>query len=406
MTRHVCLVTPGHLSTNPRLVKEADALAAAGYRVSIVCAEYLAWAAAADSQFAQRPWAVSVVRFGRRAGVARHVAQRIGQIVAQGLWRATGRLLERAFHPVVPALTRAACAVRADLYIAHNLAALPAAARAAKEHRAILGFDAEDFHRGFWRDDEPDSLAAQLTRALEQRYLPHCRHLTASSEGISQAYEQSCGVRRARVVLNVFPLEAIEPSPPHDPPRLYWFSQTVGPGRGLETAVRAIAIARSRPRLVLRGDPSPGYREQLNALARAEQVADRIEWLGPEPPSAMVRLAAQHDMGLAAETSETANHRMCLSNKTFTYLMAGIPVLASNTPAQVALQRELDGAMLVYPQGDAAALAGCLDRFTGSPEALAAAKARARQLAQGRFNWETESQAFLDEVARSLAGDA
>jgi glycosyltransferase involved in cell wall biosynthesis len=334
------------------------------------------------------------------------VAQRIGQIVAQGLWRATGRLLERAFHPVVPALTRAACAVRADLYIAHNLAALPAAARAAKAHRAILGFDAEDFHRGFWRDDEPDSLAAQLTRALEQRYLPQCRHLTASSEGIAQAYEQSCGVRRARVVLNVFPLEAVEPSPPHDPPRLYWFSQTVGPGRGLETAVRAIAIARSRPQLVLRGDPSPGYREQLDALARAEQVTDRIEWLGPEPPSAMVRLAAQNDIGLAAETNETPNHRMCLSNKTFTYLMAGIPVVASDTPAQVALQRELDGAMLVYPQGDAKGLAECLDRLTRSTEALAAAKARARQLAQARFNWETESRAFLDEVARSLAGSA
>ena len=29
--RRVCLLTPGHLSTNPRLVKEADALANAGY---------------------------------------------------------------------------------------------------------------------------------------------------------------------------------------------------------------------------------------------------------------------------------------------------------------------------------------------------------------------------------------
>jgi hypothetical protein len=35
------LVTPGHLSTNPRLVKEADALAAAGYQVSVVSARFI-----------------------------------------------------------------------------------------------------------------------------------------------------------------------------------------------------------------------------------------------------------------------------------------------------------------------------------------------------------------------------
>ena len=32
----VCLVSPGHLSSNPRLVKEANALAEAGYQVHVI----------------------------------------------------------------------------------------------------------------------------------------------------------------------------------------------------------------------------------------------------------------------------------------------------------------------------------------------------------------------------------
>ena len=38
----ICLVTPGQPSTNPRLVKEADALCEAGYDVQVVACKYQA----------------------------------------------------------------------------------------------------------------------------------------------------------------------------------------------------------------------------------------------------------------------------------------------------------------------------------------------------------------------------
>ena len=36
----ICLLTPGHLSTNPRLTKEADALVSAGFEVCVLAADY------------------------------------------------------------------------------------------------------------------------------------------------------------------------------------------------------------------------------------------------------------------------------------------------------------------------------------------------------------------------------
>ena len=51
----ICLLTPGQLATNPRLVKEADALSAAGYEVSVICTSFLDWAMQHDASFEKRP---------------------------------------------------------------------------------------------------------------------------------------------------------------------------------------------------------------------------------------------------------------------------------------------------------------------------------------------------------------
>ena len=53
---HICLVGAGQLSTTPRLVKEADALVEAGYRVTTVTTRFLDWACEADREFDGRAW--------------------------------------------------------------------------------------------------------------------------------------------------------------------------------------------------------------------------------------------------------------------------------------------------------------------------------------------------------------
>src|SRR3981081_640790 len=39
MRRSVCIISPGHLASNPRAIKEADALHEAGYRVTMVAGD-------------------------------------------------------------------------------------------------------------------------------------------------------------------------------------------------------------------------------------------------------------------------------------------------------------------------------------------------------------------------------
>ena len=83
----ICLVTTSQPSANPRLVKEADALVAAGHDVHVVGAHWVDWATEADAALiAARGWSFSFVdwrktgparRCGGRRGSRQHAARRI-----------------------------------------------------------------------------------------------------------------------------------------------------------------------------------------------------------------------------------------------------------------------------------------------------------------------------------------
>jgi glycosyltransferase involved in cell wall biosynthesis len=232
-------------------------------------------------------------------------------------------------------LTIAAAREPADLYIAHYTAAVPAAAAAARRHQTAFGFDAEDFHLG---EFAPDSPARRTIQIIEKTFLPHCAHITAASPRIAEAYATTYDIPAPTVVLNVFPLSHAPNAPTPagavvPGPSLYWFSQTIGPDRGLETAVVALGLARSRPHLYLRGANAAGFPQRLVDLARKNGAEGRVHILEPEAPADMERLAAAYDIGLVSETGHIENRRIALTNKLFSFVLAGIPVVASAIPA-------------------------------------------------------------------------
>lgn len=412
-SRSVCLLTTGHLSTNPRLVKEADALAEAGYHVRVVASRFWAWAAAADATFAGRPWASEAIPFGElatgRGSAWRRVRYRIAREVAQRMdpQRAPDALLFRASHYVTPELARAAGRVPADLYIAHNLGALPAAAAAARRHHACLGFDAEDFHRGQLAERPETKATRALVAAIEERFLSRCDYVTAASDGIGQAYADATGIERPTTVLNVFPSSDLDThidpeSLAHEVPEgtrsLHWFSQTIGPNRGLEDVVRALPMLPHDVILSLRGGWAAGYERELRGLAEQLGVGTRLRALSHCPPDEMVRRATQHHIGLALEVGETENRDLCVTNKIFTYVLAGLPTVATDTTGQRGVQAELPEAVRLYPSGDIDRLVDAIRHMLATPAAREAVRKDAE-----RYTWDREQEVFLEVVSRTLA---
>jgi glycosyltransferase involved in cell wall biosynthesis len=217
---------------------------------------------------------------------------------------------------------------------------------------------------------------------------------------ISEEYTKKYRVRPL-TIHNTFSLErdVPEPSAPHGPLRVYWFSQTLGPTRGLEVLVQAFGRADVAGELHLRARIVPAFFDQLQRLQRDVAPALTLVPLEPAPPDDMVKLAQTYDAGWSGEELSFPNRAWCLGNKIFTYLAAGVPVILSRTPAQTALARDLGEAAFAFD--DVEHLAQLLRELAADPARRCRARRAARAAAERRWHWEhpADRGALLSAVA-------
>jgi hypothetical protein len=389
----VTVVTSGHLSTCPRMLKSADALA----EVRVIATRHEPWATDADVDVAsRRSWSAETIDYRRGEGAtywwtgARHRAARAAA-AAIGPSRAPLAVVSCAFSRVHSELVRAICADPGDLIYGGTTGALAAIAEAARRSGMTYAVDLEDFHSGETSGREAplvDALAARV----EHDVMRGAAFVTTSSELIASAYKQRDGVDMA-VVHNTFALPSRPPDVSRVDParlRLYWFSQTIGPGRGLEHAIAAAGRAGIAAELTLRGRPLPGYLESLRSMVSTHAPRLSLVHHFPAPPDAMIDLARGYDVGLALEGMDVRNHQLALSNKALTYILAGVAVAITDTPGQHELALDLGRAAALVPVSDLDPLAAAFARWAADPAELDCAKRTAWAAATRRWHWEHE----------------
>lgn len=414
-SKRVCLVSSHHLSYNPRLLKEADALHEAGYDVRVVAMNvHPAQGRWDESLMRTRRWRLQRLNArrdgpGRLTWLAASVRQKFFQ--KAHFLRHSGALNELALSRFLPELSRMAVSEPADLYIAHNLPALPAAFRAARRQKARLGFDAEDFHRGeFHVGAQVNRLAVEVTKSIEENYIPRCDYVTAASGGIAAAYAEAVHIPLPTTILNVFPLSHRNAGTPKEELAnekcapglsLYWYSQVIGSDRGLDDILQALALLPEGISLHLRGSWSRAYEPAFRAQAKRLGIEHRVFILPPAPPGQLVERAAQHDVGLALEPGDRPNNRLAASNKLFTYFLAGLAVAATDVAGQRGIMEAAPGTGFRFHAGDVERLAGELRSWVDNPGQLQVAKKQSRLVGESRFCWDLE-KAKLAEIVRQV----
>jgi len=409
--KSICFITSGHLASNPRLVREATAAEEAGYDISVVFNQHLSPSVCEHDEkiLDEHPgWDAERVVWTKEPweGYARWFVSGVRRRAARWLFHVAGM---EATAPWAQSRTysemlRAARRFDADLYTARHLEALCVAAQVAREKDARLGFDAKDFHRGELPDTPESEEKRHLYRVIEERYLPQADFITAASDGIAEAYAETLDIDRPTTILNVFPLnrreggcnrEKLSEETPDEGRSIHWFSQTIGPNRGLEDALRALPHLPDDTYLSLRGRWSESYRGRFMKEAERLGVADRIRTLGRVPSGEVVQRASEHDVGIVLEQpSASQNRDICVTHKFFAYLLAGLPVASTATTGQKPFCEELDRAVKCYPPGDAEALSRSLQELLDDPGAPEAA----REAAEVRYNWDHEKEKFLGLV--------
>lgn len=410
----ICLLTPTQPSVNPRIVKEADALAEAGHQVHVLCGHTVAWADKSDSLLLQeRNWTHSYV--GGAPGSLGHwwTRARHGGIRRSApTWKWSRNIACCALARITPELRAAALEIDADLYIAHYTGALAAAGEVARRRGVLLAFDAEDFESGYYDYKSGPRAIDQLTEDVEREYLPDCCYVTAASDGIGEAYAAKYGIAKPTTVLNVFPRShrplVFRPTDATAPLKLHWFSQTIGGDRGLEDVIGAMAILPdTKMELYLRGKCAAVYRSRLLELAKSKGLNPAtITFSPPAISDEVIRLSAEYDVGLALEPPTTANRELCVANKIFSYLLAGNAVAASSTTGQKAIMERLGFAGFLYQPGDCEGLARGLRVWHDDRAQLEAARRQAWLLGANVFNWDFEKKKLVKVVDSVLNAPA
>jgi len=410
--RRICIITNATICCNPRVVKEADALSAAGYEVRVVASQHVSWAVDWDRQLmAQRSWKLDSIRWHDRENGNLRLRSGLRQRAFRALTNLTTERLipERAYSRLFDELLHEATKCHSDLFIAHNPQALPVAALAAEYFGVDFAFDSEDFHTGEFSLPEQQSASYRLLSHLEARYLPNCAYVTSPSDEISDVLKSRYQLKRVQTIHNVFgwserkTLDGVIKDRRGPELSLYWYSQIVGLDRGLQDAIRAVALLNSSAQLHIRGDLAENVREELTKLARANGVDDCVHFHPPVPPEELLSRACEHDVGLALELPVTDNRNLTVANKVFHYLLAGLSIAATATAGQQRVMDQFPKAGFVYEPGSHECLAASLQELMDDPSLLATRKTAALKAARDFWNWETEQAKLLELVSSAIS---
>lgn len=401
------LLTLQHLAHAPRAQKEAAALAAAGAQVTVLGSWWDRTKAAEDEHLAraggftfvplvtlfQGTRGATLVRL--RARLARELYRR-WRIVRPEAYGLTARLLLQSAHDLKPDLVMVHC--EPGLWAGREL------------HRRgfRVGIDFEDW---FSADLLPEARAERPVAALaeaENYLLRHAAVRFAPTRAMAEALARNAGVPTIPLrIPNCFPWsDAPATGRTSGDARgaatlsLYWFSQTIGPGRGLESLASALALVRGPWELHLRGDIH-AHRAWFEATFPAA-LRERIHIHPPASNHDLPILSAAHDVGLALEIPFCPSRDLTATNKIFEYLRCGLAVVATATTGQREVMRECPAAGWLVPPGDSAALASTIQSCLDRPDMVRDAREAARQAARDAWAWERFRPDLVQAVTTAL----
>ena len=378
----VCMHVRGVARTDARVMREATALVKAGFAVSIVDIE----------QESTRPIQENV------SGVCVKHIFLSGSFTSSRfkLWS-----LVKVVQSRIYSLYRI-MQLPADIYHAHDVSALPACYIAARLRRKPLIFDSHELPlcnlagTPWYRFK---NLFARLLAAI----MPHFAGVITVSPPIVQEMSNCYHARNVALIRNLHTLQVVSKSDrlrhflglgPEVHIALY--QGNLQPSSGLDILVHAACFLEPNIVIVMMGKGVGTTPLELEVLIAGEGVADRVKIIPPVPYEELLDWTASADIGLTTLPSNYSESiRMCLPNKLFEYLMAGLPVLTSQLDAVVDILRTYEVGQVVSSLAPAY-VAAAINMMLADQVALDRMRSNAVDATRRDLCWENEGQRLID----------
>lgn len=397
MKKRICIISHTHLCRNPRVWKEALKLAASGYAVDILTVVYSDLLLAEDIQLLMNTGIGYEFYSDLRRRSFNAFRDRLIRRLAV-FFQAQFNLESRfslGYNPI--GLERRLKKNAYDLYIMHQELPTVTGARLLKNLK--IAFDLEDWYSEDLlpaaRKGRPIRL---LKKAEEQAVKCGASCYTTSramAAGLSTAYGSS---RMPAVIYNSFhPATLLKRDRETGGRiRLYWFSQTIGPGRGLEHFICGLAETGFSWELNLRGQISESYLAHLKQLVNPR---DRLNILPLLANDSLLDDMSNYDLGLALEPDSPPNKNLTISNKFFHYMAGGLPVIASDTAGHREIGEKHPDIVFLYKNGDSGDLKSVLTQINSifMPDRLKLTN-QVKNTYTSYYAWQLESEKLLQLI--------
>jgi glycosyltransferase involved in cell wall biosynthesis len=403
----ILILIGGHLCNAPRPQKEAETLAAAGHDV-IVRGFWF------DPEMIERDRLLMVDKKWRFEPILdfqpKHRLKNLGirfqNRIAKELFQRYGIFSPNLLSYGTTAMLKAARREAADLTIVHSEPGLWVGSQLLNQGFRV-GVDFEDwFSEDLPLKERMNRPIAQL-KALESRLMRECTYCLTTSHALAEALSQAYQVSTPTVIYNTFPIHEREQIDGQkrdrqnlDLPSLHWFSQTIGPGRGLDTLLLALPHLKIPVEIHLRGNYPDSYREWLEPMIPGEW-RDLIFIHPTVPNQELISRIAEHDIGLALESPHCSSRQLTITNKFFQYLQAGLAVIATNTAGQTEILSQRPNIGKLIECDNPLQLAQAIEDLV-QPNNLIEAKKAAQEAAQEKFCWEKEAEKLIDIANTAL----
>ena len=220
---------------------------------------------------------------------------------------------------------------KVDIYHANDLDTLLANYLAAKIRGKKLIYDSHEYFLGV--PEIQGRTAKKVWAAIERFIFPKLTVIFTVNQSIADLYEKDYH-KKLKIVRNLPLKQAVEKvktradlKMPLDKKIVILQGAGINVDRGSEELLESIALATD---YVLYIVGTGGVIADLKERALAEDLKDKVVFVGRVPYQEMMQYTLNADVGVTLDKDTNINYRFSLPNKIFDYMKAGIPVLASN----------------------------------------------------------------------------
>lgn len=393
-SKHIVILTSQHLVANPRVWKEANTLYKHGYRVTILTTWYSLEKLHADQE---------LLSIGINYHASVNLIPKMGSFTDRFWGRAIMKMAyllkhyfkidtEYILHYRPRKQLRVALSIPADLYIAHQESGMLTGCKLINLGKKVA-FDFEDWYsEDYINTDRPTKFLKQK----ENIALKKACYVTCPSETMQQALKINYQIESViQVIYNSFPenKHTLQQDQTKKKNTLVWFSQVIGPGRGLEKIITAINYLTVPIELHLLGLITHDYEIKLKSLLKSKH---QIFIHKPISHQSLHLFLSSFSIGLAIEETFPESRNTTVTNKILQYTQAGIKVIATPTKGQKEIAEKLKKTITILHPNDLKKWAETIHQLINSELKI---DTNELTLFSTFFSWEAQEKKILDLVS-------